>query len=557
MPFCDQCGERISEQARFCPSCGARRWTPEEAASAPPAPEVETPRVEEPETPRVEEPPAPEPEQPPVEEPPKSRVWGAAAIPEEPVQEEPPAAEEPAPEPPRRAWAAAAPPPPPPPPAAEAEEPPPARAPRPEEELYAALGAQLRTPPVVSAAIIGAGALGVCFVVALVLAALPDRSLIGFLGNDATYLEETFRQMCQLVLAGFENDALFDVFRQTDRVAPLVFALVPFGATFLLARNQRPRLHTLPFWPRLAWAAAGGLLFALLMLIPSLLTGDVDADSGQVFGYSLLWGVLGSVSGTFAVSPEGRERAGTVHSRLPESARIALAASWTALKPLGIALIVTSVIGTALWLVQVATVEQSRGSRSLPIALIDTALYGADHGVHTFQLGTLAAFDGGAGLTPPDLNLPLPAQDPAEILRQAGASYTIFGYREGTSALVFLLMLVVLVVIPVGGALLAGFLVARERAATEPLKAAAWGAIVGPVWAIAMAILGGLVQDTLYGHAQGESVFGLVLVGGALVGALGGFLAAQAAASSAPAPATATGAAGPGGPPQTPAGPPG
>ncbi len=222
--------------------------------------------------------------------------------------------EEPAAEAPRREWAAAEEPPP--------EAPP--RAPRPEEELYAALGARLRTPPVVSAGIIGAGALGVCFAVALVLAALPDRSLIGFLGDDATYLEETFRQMCQLVLAGFQNDALFDIFRQTDRVAPLIFALVPITATFLLARNQRPRLHTLPFWPRLAWAAAGGLVFALLMLVPALLTGNVDADAGQVFGYSLLWGVLGSVSGTFAVSPEGREQAGTVHSRLPETGRTLL-----------------------------------------------------------------------------------------------------------------------------------------------------------------------------------------------------------------------------------------
>jgi hypothetical protein len=507
MPFCDQCGERLPEQARFCPNCGARRWTAEEAAGAPAAAE-EPPTSE---APAAEPPPAAE--APP---PTGARVWGAETPPRESAAPEEPAA-------------------------------------RPEQELYAALGAQLRTPPVVSAGIIGAGALGACFLVALVLAVLPDRSLIGFLGSDATYLEETFRQMCQLVLAGFQNDALFDIFRQTDRVAPLIFALVPVGATFLLARSQRPRLEPLPFWPRLAWAAAGGLVFALLMLIPSLLTGDVDADTGQVFGYSLLWGVLGSVSGTFASSPEGRDRAGAVHSRLPDSARVALAAAWTALKPLGVALIVTSAIGTALWLVQVATVEQSRGSRSLPIALVDSALFGADHGVHAFQLGTLAAFDRGGGLTPPDLNLPLPAQDPSEILRQAGAGYTIFGYREGTGTLVFLLMLVVLVAIPVGGALLAGFLVARERAAGEPLKAAAWGAIVGPVWAIATGILGGLVQDTLYGHAQGESVFGLVLVGGALIGALGGFLSAQAA--SAPAPATGAGA--PGGLPRTPAGPPG
>jgi hypothetical protein len=229
-----------------------------------------------------------------------------------------------------------------------------------------------------------------------------------------------------------------------------------------------------------------------------------------------------------------------------------LAAAWTALKPLVGVLLVTSIIGTAMWLVQVATVEQSRGSRSLPIALVDTALYGADHGLHTFQLGTLAAWDNMGRLSPSDLSLPLPAQDPDAILNKEGGTFTIFTYREGTGSIVFLLMLIVLIAIPFGGALLAGFLVARDRGSTDPLKAAAWGALVGPVWAIAIGLLGGLIQNTLFGHARDESVFGLVLVGGALIGALGGFLAGQAAA-----PATAPRAAGPGGPPRSPPAPPG
>ena len=52
------------------------------------------------------------------------------------------------------------------------------------------------------------------------LAALPDASLIGFLGSDAGYVQEACRQMVQLVLGGFENDALFEAFRDTSRVAP-------------------------------------------------------------------------------------------------------------------------------------------------------------------------------------------------------------------------------------------------------------------------------------------------------------------------------------------------
>ena len=130
------------------------------------------------------------------------------------------------------------------------------------------------------------------------------------------------------------------------------------------------------------------------------------------------------------------------------------------------------------------------------------------------------------------LNLSLPAEDPADVI-SSGTSYHLFDYRDGASAIVFLLMLVVLVGLPLCGALLAGFTVARERAPATPVLAAAWGALVGPVWATGLALLNALLQDTLYGHAQGESVFGIVLVLGALVGALGGYLAAGAIRSDA------------------------
>jgi predicted membrane protein len=100
-------------------------------------------------------------------------------------------------------------------------------------------------------------------------------------------------------------------------------------------------------------------------------------------------------------------------------------------------------------------------------------------------------------------------------------------------------MLVLLVGLPLTAALFAGFTVARERDASSPALGAAWGALVGPVWAITLALVNALLQDTLYGHAQGESVFGIVLVFGALIGALGGYLASGASrtADGAPAPA--------------------
>jgi hypothetical protein len=372
----------------------------------------------------------------------------------------------------------------------------------------------------VAAGVIGLGTFAVVFVAGFLLAALPDASLIGFLGADAGYVEEAFRQMVQLVLAGFENDALFDVFKSTSRLAPGLFAVVPVLAALYLARAQVTRLRGSSLGLRLGVGTAGALLFALLMMIPALLTGDLDADVGQTFTYALFWGLIGSITGTVLAGPPER---GAVH--VPGRGRTVIAAVLAALRPLGLALLVTTAIGTALWIVDVAADRDTRGSRSLPIALVDTALYAVDHGVHSFELGTLAAFER-RQLRPEAIALPLPADRPGEIVGSTSEALRLFAYRDGTSGVVFLLMLVVLIGIPLVAALYAGFVVARGRAGS-PALGAAWGALVGPVWAIALAILNGLLQDTLFGHAQGESVFGIVLVFGALIGALGGFLAAR------------------------------
>ena len=123
------------------------------------------------------------------------------------------------------------------------------------------------------------------------------------------------------------------------------------------------------------------------------------------------------------------------------------------------------------------------------------------------------------------LNLPLPAEEPGDVLaqrrdlpplrlpRRRQRDRLPADARRCSSRC------------PLSAALFAGFTVARERAAASPALGAAWGALVGPVWAITLALLNALLQDTLFGHAQGESVFGIVLVLGALVGALGGYLA--------------------------------
>jgi zinc-ribbon domain len=488
MAFCDQCGNQLEDRARFCPNCGA----PRTATVDPAPPPVEPPAANEPE-PVAEREAEPVARPEPVAEPePEPAPWTRS----EPTPEPAPAAD------------------------------PPRRSPPPQAELVDQLGRLGQTPAVVAAGVIGAGTFAVVLVAGFVLAALPDASLIGFLGSDAGYVQEACRQMAQLVLAGFENDSLFDAFRHTSRVAPGLFALVPTFTALYLARARLGRLRGTPLTMRLAVAAGGAFVFAFLMIIPALLTGDVSASVGQCFGYGLLWSLIGSLTGTVLAAPPA-----VPGDEISPRARAAGAAVLDALRPLGLLLLVTTVIGTAVWIVEVASDSSTRGSRSLPIALVDTALFSVDHGVHTLELGTLAAFEG-RGLQPAVLNLPLPADQPNDVLAN-GPTYRLIDYRDGASAIVFLLMLVVLVGMPLCGALFAGFTVARERAAASPALAAAWGALVGPVWAIALALVNALLQDTLFGHAQGESVFGIVLVFGALVGALGGYLAAGATRSSA------------------------
>jgi hypothetical protein len=90
---------------------------------------------------------------------------------------------------------------------------------------------------------------------------------------------------------------------------------------------------------------------------------------------------------------------------------------------------------------------------------------------------------------------------------------------------VFLPALILLFGLLILAALYAGFAAARAVGAGTPVSGAAWGAVTGPAWAIAMSILISLAGGLFHGDADGGSVFGLFLLLGALLGAGGGVLA--------------------------------
>jgi hypothetical protein len=172
-----------------------------------------------------------------------------------------------------------------------------------------------------------------------------------------------------------------------------------------------------------------------------------------------------------------------------------------------------------------ADADDVRSGRSTATALVEEALFAGEHGVHLTALGAGARFapDG-----PGALGLPLPVADAADVPGDDGR-LRIFSYDDALPAYVLLPALVVLMGLLVLAALYAGFAAARAAAAPTLLRGAAWGALTGPAWAIAMVLLTALAGGLFHGDADGGSVFGLFLVFGALLGAAGGALALSAA----------------------------
>jgi len=513
-----------------------------------------------------------------------------------PLATEPPATEPPPSEqPPTRAAAvpptkAAAVPPPPggDPPAAA---PPPAGEPRPSGsatasarpqagEAAAALASEMRdvlSRPGVSVALIASlvGAALTFGVAALLAAVFPDGSLIGSIGLDTSVFREASAQVTQLLGAGFAVNG-----EATIRGAPVLLVLVPIFGCALGAFLASQRMSGMSLPVRLAWGAATAVPFGLLMLIPALSAGELQLQeaTGEDVGLSLkpsiagslllgaLWGALGGAAGAWwAARREGAGKGAPAGGRTND----AKAAVLTALKPLGAALLVSGVLVTGIWVVQTVRDEGDTRAfqpenRSLGLALVENILLAGDHAVNGLELGAGAEFSRyRPQFEPTDANRPLPIgsgepflsdttdqelldefeistpddyirafeNDPGALLA-SDDGYRIFEYSDVAEPYVFIPLLIVLIAIPVLFALYAGFAVVKRLGVHDPLFAVAHGAVVGPVWAVAMILLDALAgKPSTFVASQGSSVFLFFLVGGALLGAAGGLLASRAHAT--------------------------
>ncbi|MEX2107432.1 MAG: zinc ribbon domain-containing protein [Solirubrobacterales bacterium] len=532
--FCGSCGAEILSTAKFCAHCGAGQadFIEEEAPT-----QVEQP-TQTSEQPTEVEPPAPS-EQP-------TRISDQPTQVSPTIQPEPPAPPAPPPPPPA---AAPPPPPPPPPPPAAAPPPPPGGQPIGAREsaervapgagdLAEQLVQQLNTPGVALAGISALVGLAASLAVGLVLSIItPNASFLSLGGSGL--LKETLAQAVSFSQANLNGS--FEG-RETFRHVPVLFVLIPILGVALGAAITASRTVKMPVRDRLLWAAASGVPFAVAMLVLSLSVGEIEIDqipieadfsNGSVFLLSLIWGSLGGVIGmAYALRQEGT----AIPSLLPAGPARAVAATWTALRPLILALIAVGAIGTAIWAVQMVREDNYREfpERSTTVAVGEQLAYAGDHAVNILALGAGATerlhLVTGYPVIPisaesifPDL-----VDDDVDDSEET-PTYNVFDFSGTMSPALFIPMLIVLIAIPALLALYAGFAVAQRVGERRPGFAAAWGAIVGPSWAIAMVLLTALARKDIVGDPTGDSTFVAFLFGGALLGALGGFLGAQSA----------------------------
>jgi hypothetical protein len=393
-------------------------------------------------------------------------------------------------------------------------------------EMASQLAGQLRTPTVTTS-LVGGGlaAIGtVCVGLAFGLI-LSDRSALGLVDHGKGLLTAGFAQVLNFLQVGYGDGA--------GKLGPALFVIFPIAACAIAAATQARRTLGLPPTTRLAAGAGVGVVFGLAMLVPALAAGSlgggpstIDPDVLGAVLLGVLWGVIGGLLGTYYVMRPALERgfpAGMIPAQLGEAARTC----YLALRPLALLLALMTLAGTLTWTVETLLKADLRDGDSTPVATIDHVAYAIEHGVHWTELAGLAQFrlvgDGGSST-----QVPVPTGDLAAIKVDNSGDYRIFAFGRTMPVYAFAPLLIFMLGSSLLLALGAGFAVARSRLPDTHWKAAAWGSLVGPTWALTLLILNALLARDIFGRANGGSVFGTFLLGGVIVGAGGGLLSVQA-----------------------------
>lgn len=397
-------------------------------------------------------------------------------------------------------------------------------------EFFSQLATQLRTPTVATALVGGAMAAGLTFAIALVFGlVLSDKSMIGLVNNGKGLITAGFAQMIDFVQAGWGDGV--------GKLGPALFVVFPIASCAVAAASQARRTLGLAPPARLIGGAGVGLVFGLLMLVPALGAGGLGGGEQSLFepnaleavALGALWGVLGGLAGTYyvvrtALPPDYFARL------LPAVVREVARTASAALRPLVLLLVLMLVAGTAVWTVETLLKSDLRQGNSTPVAVIDNTAYAVEHGIQWTELAGLAQFRvaGGAVAEGSSVEVPVPVGDASKLKVNSSGRYRLFGLSHAMPTYTFVPLVIFLLASALLLAFFAGASVAQARVPQTPWAAAAWGGLVGPIWALAMVILNGLFAKEFFGRADGGSVFGSFLLGGLIVGAVGGLVSVQA-----------------------------
>jgi hypothetical protein len=392
-------------------------------------------------------------------------------------------------------------------------------------DLASQLATQLRTPSVAMALIGGALAAAATFAIGLVLSLLlSDQSLAGAVDQGKGLITSGFAQMLSFLQVGYGNGV--------GKLGPACFVVFPIGACGVAAATQARRTLGLGPLTRLLSGAGVGVVFGLLMLVPALgaggLGGGPSTTEPDVLGAVLLgvlFGVTGGLLGTYYIMRTAIDREQLV-GRVPAVVRQAARVIYVAVRPLALLLVVMTLVGTVVWTAETLLKSDLREGRSTTVATVDAALYGVEHGVHWTELSSLAEFrTAGVGISSDAV--PVPVGSPGEIKYDKSGNYRLFGFSRAMPIYTFAPLLIFML----GGVLLmalsAGFAVAQSQQPATPRAAAAWGCLVGPIWALTVVIVNSLVAKYYFGRAVGSSVFGTFLLVGLVMGAVGGLVTIQ------------------------------
>jgi hypothetical protein len=392
-------------------------------------------------------------------------------------------------------------------------------------DLASQLATQLRTPTVAMALIGGALAAAATYGVGLVLALLlSDQSLAGSVDQGKGVITSGFAQMLNFVQAGYGNGV--------GKLGPACFVIFPIGACGAAAATQARRTLGLGPLTRLLSGAGVGVVFGLLMLVPALgaggLGGGTSSTEPDVLGTVLLgvlFGVIGGLLGTYYIMRTAIEP-GLLAGIVPAVVRPAVRIIYVAVRPLVLLLALMTLVGTSVWTVETLLKSDLREGRSMTVATADAALYGLEHGVHWTDLSSLAEFRA-SGFGVSSDAVPVPVGDPSKIKYDKSGNYRLFGFSHAMPIYTFAPLLIFMLGSALLLALSAGFAIAQAQQPAKPGMAAAWGSLVGPIWALAMVIINALVAKYAFGRAAGSSVFGTFLLGGLIMGAVGGLVTMQ------------------------------